>query len=76
MQGDTVQSLDAFVKEVHDEIDGWGMAGNGLVLAAGHCAQRCSARRAASERFGAAAKNSGLELRTDEVANNAARKVQ
>lgn len=28
--GDTVESLDAFVKAVHEQIDSWGMAGDGL----------------------------------------------
>ena len=30
MKGDTVESLDEFVKQVREHIDGWGMAGDGL----------------------------------------------
>ena len=76
-QGDTVQSLDEFVKQVRGEIDGWGMAGNGLywrpvvLLSVGPHGQR---RASDLERL---LKNSGLELRTDETADNAPpRKVQ
>ena len=72
-----MQSLDPFVKEIHDEIDGWGMAGTGLywrpviVLSVAPQGQR---RASDLERL---LKNSGLDLRTDETANNApARKVQ
>jgi hypothetical protein len=77
MQGDTVQSLDPFVKNVHDEIDGWGMAGTGLywrpVILLSVAPQ--GERRASDlERL---LRNSGLELKTDETANNAPpRKVQ
>jgi hypothetical protein len=77
MRGDTVESLDPFVKEVRDEIDGWGMAGTGLywrpviVLSVSPQGQR---RASDLERL---LKNSGLDMRTDETASNApARKVQ
>jgi hypothetical protein len=76
MQGDTVQALDAFVQEVHGEIDGWGMAGKDLywrpviMLSVAPQGER---RASDMERL---LRNSGLELRTDEIANNAARKVQ
>jgi hypothetical protein len=77
MRGDTVESLDPFVKEVRDEIDGWGMAGTGLywrpviVLSVSPQGQR---RASDLERL---LKNSGLDIRTDETATNApARKVQ
>ncbi len=77
LQGDTVQSLDEFVKQVRDEIDGWGMAGNGLywrpvvLLSVGPQGQN---RASDLERL---LKNSGLELRIDETAYNAPpRKVQ
>jgi hypothetical protein len=71
LRGDTVQSVDEFVKQVQDQIDGWGIAGNGLywrpviVLTVGPDGQR---RAADLSRL---LKNSGLELRTDETANNA-----
>jgi hypothetical protein len=75
--GDTVQSLDAFVKDVHDEIDGWGMAGNGLYwrpVILLNVAPQGERRANDLERL---LTNSGLELRADDVANNAAtRKVQ
>jgi hypothetical protein len=76
IQGDTVQSLDVFVKEVHEDIDSWGMAGTNLywrpviVLSVAPQGER---RANDLERL---LRNSGLELKTDEVANNAARKVQ
>jgi hypothetical protein len=77
MPGDTVQSLDPFVKDVRDEIDGWGMAGNGLywrpviVLSVAPQGER---RASDLERW---LSNSGLELKTDETANTAPpRKVQ
>lgn len=77
LKGDTVESLDEFVKHVRDQIDGWGIAGNGLywrpviVLNVAPQAQR---RADDLERL---LRNSGLELRTDETANNALpRKVQ
>jgi hypothetical protein len=71
LQGDTVQSLDEFVKQVRDQIDGWGMAGNGLywrpviLLTVGPNGQR---RADDLQRL---LRNSGLELRTDETANHA-----
>ncbi len=77
VSGDTVLSLDSFVKNVHDEIDGWGMAGNGLywrpVILLSVAPQ--GERRASDlERL---LRNSGLELKTDETANNALpRKMQ
>jgi hypothetical protein len=77
MTGDTVQSLDPFVKDVRDEIDGWGMAGTGLywrpviVLSVAPQGER---RASDLERL---LRNSGLELKADETASNAPpRKVQ
>ena len=70
LRGDTVESLDDFVKQVRDQIDGWGIAGNGLywrpvvvlnVMPDG--------RRRASD-LARLLKNSGLDLRTDETASN------
>ena len=71
LKGDTVQSLDEFVKQVHEQIDGWGIAGNGLywrpviVLTVGPDGQRRASDLARL------LKNSGLELRADETASNA-----
>ncbi len=70
-RGDTVQSLDEFVKQVHDQIDGWGIAGNGLywrpviVMTVG-----ADGNQRAND-LARLLKNSGLDLRTDETANNA-----
>jgi hypothetical protein len=76
-QGDTVQSLDPFVKEVRNEIDSWGIAGTGLYwrpVVVLSVAPQGQARASDLERL---LKNSGLELRTEETANNAQpRKVQ
>ncbi len=69
--GDTVLSLDAFVREVRDEIDAWGMAGNGLYwrpVILLNVDPQGQQRAGDLERL---LRNSGLELRTDETANNA-----
>ena len=75
--GDTVQSMDEFVKLVREHIDEWGIAGNNLywrpviLLSVSPQGQR---RANDLERL---LKNSGLELRGDETASNAwPRKVQ
>jgi hypothetical protein len=71
MRGDTVLAVDDFVEQVRDQIDAWGIAGNGLywrpviVLTVGPDGQRRAADLARLLR------NSGLEIRTDETANNA-----
>jgi hypothetical protein len=70
MKGDTVESIDEFVKQVRDHIDGWGIAGNNLywrpvvVLTVAPDAQQ---RASDLERL---LKNSGLEIRSDETAKN------
>jgi hypothetical protein len=69
LQGDTVQSLDAFVAEVRKLIDDWGIAGENLywrpvlVLSVAPDGQQRAADLARL------LKNSGLELSTDEVAH-------
>jgi hypothetical protein len=69
IQGDTVQSLDAFVTEIRETIDDWGIAGENLywrpvlVLTVAPDGQK---RTADLSRL---LKNSGLELSTGEVAN-------
>jgi hypothetical protein len=68
MRGDTIESLDEFVKQVHQQIDGWGIAGNGLywrpviLLDVGPDGQR------RADDLARLLKNSGLEIRTDETA--------
>jgi hypothetical protein len=70
MRGDTVESVDEFVKQVRDHIEGWGIAGNNLywrpvvVLSVGpDGGQRASD-------LARLLKNSGLEVRADETAKN------
>jgi len=70
LRGDTVESLDEFVKQVQEQIAGWGIAGNGLywrpviVLNVAPDGQR------RAEDLARLLKNSGLELRTDDTARN------
>jgi hypothetical protein len=70
-QGDTVQSVDDFVKQLHYQIDGWGIAGNGLYwrpvisLSVAPDGQRRAADLARL------LKNSGLEIRTEDAAQSA-----
>lgn len=70
MPGDTVESVDEFVKHVRDHIDGWGIAGTNLywrpviVLNVGPDGQQ---RAADLTRL---LKNSGLEIKGDETAKN------
>lgn len=72
LQGDTVQSLDAFVAEVRKLIDDWGIAGENLywrpVLVL-NVAPNGQKRAADLARL---LKNSGLELSTGAVAKNTA----
>jgi hypothetical protein len=70
MHGDTVESVDEFVKQVRDHIDGWGIAGNNLywrpvvVLSVGPGGQQ------RANDLSRLLKNSGLEIRADETAKN------
>lgn len=70
LRGDTVESVDEFVKQVREHIDGWGIAGTNLywrpvvVLSVGPDGER---RANDLERL---LKNSGLEVRSDETAKN------
>jgi hypothetical protein len=69
-QGDTVEAVDEFVKQVHERIESWGIAGNGLywrpvlLLTVGPQGER---RAGDLTRL---LKNSGLEVRTSETARN------
>ncbi len=70
IRGDTVESLDEFVKQVRDHIDGWGMAGNGLYwrpVVVLNVAPDGQQRASDLTRL---LKNSGLEIRADETAKN------
>jgi hypothetical protein len=70
MKGDTIESLDEFVKEVRSHIDGWGIAGGGLywrpvlVLNVGPDGER------RANDLARLLKNSGLELNRGGVASN------
>jgi hypothetical protein len=67
----TVLAIDDFVKQVHEQIDGWGIAGNGLywrpviVLTVAPDGQR------RADDLNRLLRNSGLELKYDETATNA-----
>jgi hypothetical protein len=70
LTGDTVESLDDFVQRVREQIDGWGIAGDGLywrpvVLLN---VEPDGAKRASD--LTRLLKNSGLDVRTDETARN------
>jgi hypothetical protein len=70
MKGDTVESVDEFVKQVRDHIDGWGIAGTNLYwrpVVVLTIAPDAHQRASDLERL---LKNSGLELRSDETAKN------
>ncbi len=61
LKGDTIEAIDDFVVQVRNEINGWGIAGEGLDLAAGPRADRRPRRPASCERSHAAAeKTAGL----------------
>ncbi|HEX5470563.1 MAG TPA: hypothetical protein VFW73_01695 [Lacipirellulaceae bacterium] len=70
LHGDTVQSIDEFVKHVRDQIDAWGMAGNGLYWRPVVLLQVGSDGQQRADDLARLLKNSGLEIRTDQVANH------
>ncbi len=77
LKGDTVECLDEFVKDVRDQIDGWGIAGNGLYWRPVILVTVAPQAQRRAEDLERLLRNSGLELRTDETASNApSRKVQ
>jgi hypothetical protein len=71
-RGDTVESIDEFVKQVRQHIDGWGIAGDGLywrpVI---QLSVKSDGQRRAND-LTRLLRNSGLEVRTEETARNAA----
>jgi len=70
MKGDTVESLDEFVDQVRKHVDGWGIAGDNLywrpvlLLSVGPEGQR------RADDLTRLLKNSGLEFRANETAQN------
>jgi hypothetical protein len=71
LRGDTILSLDEFVKQVHGEIDGWGIAGNGLYWRPVIILDVAPTGQRRANDLARLLKNSGLELRNDETASNA-----
>ena len=70
LRGDTVESVDEFVKQVRDHIDGWGIAGTNLYwrpVVVLNVAPDGQQRASDLTRL---LKNSGLEIRADETAKN------
>lgn len=70
LQGDTVQSLDEFVKQVREQIEGWGIAGNGLYWRPVVILKVAPDGNRRAGDLARLLKNSGLELRNEETAAN------
>lgn len=70
--GDTVESVDEFVKQVQREIDGWGIAGNGLYWRPVLNMTIAPDGRERANDLARLLKNSGLELKAEEVARGPA----
>jgi len=70
-QGDTIESLDAFVKQVRDQIDGWGIAGNDLYWRPVIILKVAPNGERRADDLARLLKNSGLELRNEQTANTA-----
>jgi hypothetical protein len=70
-QGDTVESVDEFVRHVQREIGGWGIAGNGLYWRPVLILTVAPDGGGRADDLARLLKNSGLELQTDDVARNA-----
>ena len=71
LKGDTVESVDEFVKQVRNQIDGWGIAGNGLYWRPVIILDVAPEGQRRANDLARLLKNSGLELRNDETATNA-----
>jgi hypothetical protein len=69
--GDTIESVDEFVKQVQREIEGWGIAGNGLYWRPVLILTVAPNGGGRSNDLARLLKNSGLDLRTEEIAHNA-----
>jgi hypothetical protein len=70
MQGDTVETIDEFVKRVREHIDGWGIAGTGLYWRPVVMLNVAPDGQRRAEDLTRLLRNSGLDLRTDETARN------
>jgi len=68
LRSDTVESLDDFVKEVHAQIDGWGMAGNGLYWRPVIILNVAPDGQRRANDLARLLKNSGLEISADATA--------
>jgi hypothetical protein len=71
MKGDTVESLDEFVKQVRNQIDGWGIAGNGLYWRPVIILDVAPEGERRANDLARLLKNSGLELKNEATATNA-----
>jgi hypothetical protein len=70
MRGDTVESVDEFVKQVRDHIDGWGIAGTNLYWRPVVVLNVSPDGQQRATDLNRLLKNSGLEIRADETAKN------
>ena len=70
LRGDTVESVDEFVKQVRDHIDGWGIAGNNLYWRPVVVLNVAPDGQQRANDLTRLLKNSGLEIRADETAKN------
>jgi hypothetical protein len=68
LPGDTVESIDEFVKQVRDHIDGWGIAGNGLYWRPVVLLNVAPDGQRRADDLARLLKNSGLDVRRDETA--------
>jgi hypothetical protein len=68
LHGDTVEAMDAFVGHVREQVDSWGMAGNGLYWRPVIVLQVGPEGRRRADDLERLLKNSGLELRSDDTA--------
>jgi hypothetical protein len=71
-QGDTVESVDELVKQVQREIAGWGMAGDGLYWRPVLILTIAPDGNGRAKDLARLLKNSGLELKSEEVARGTA----
>jgi hypothetical protein len=70
LRGDTVESVDEFVKQVRDHIDGWGIAGTNLYWRPVVVLNVAPGGQQRANDLTRLLKNSGLEIRADETAKN------
>ena len=70
LKGDTVESVDEFVKQVRDHIEGWGIAGKDLYWRPVVVLNVQPDGQVRASDLNRLLKNSGLEVRADETAKN------